>query len=237
MSPIMRFEILSLFPEAFNSFLKTSLIGKAIQSGLISIHAHNIRDFAQGPHAQADDRPYGGGPGMVLMAEPIYQSLTFVKKNCLAKLQKKPLGLILSPRGTRLGPESARRLAGQRALVLLAGHYEGVDERVRPYFDGELSIGDFVTMGGEVPAMAVIEAVARFVPGVIKEAESLVEESFSIHEGKNQLLEWPQYTRPLLWRGRKTPRILLSGHHAQIKAWRRAKALSLTHQRRKDLLK
>lgn len=208
----MRFEILTLFPETFEGFLRSSLIGKAVAKGALEIHLHNIRDFAPN-RRQADDRPYGGGPGMVLMAEPIYQALRHIKKNCLKKSGvKKTAAYILSPRGNILNARTVRALAKNQTLILLAGHYEGVDERVKHYFDGELSIGPYVTMGGEVPAMAAIEAVSRFIPDVIGNPNSLEQESGH------------QYTRPSVWKGKKVPPVLLSGDHARIKEWRLGQA-------------
>ncbi|MBI4064673.1 MAG: tRNA (guanosine(37)-N1)-methyltransferase TrmD [Elusimicrobia bacterium] len=232
----MKIEILTLFPEIFEGFLKASLIGKAAQKNLIRIHLHNIRDFGQGRRRQADDRVYGGGAGMVLMAEPIYQALQYIRKNC-GLGRAGGASYVLSPRGNRLTPALAQNLAKKKSLILLAGHYEGVDERIVKHFDGELSIGDYVTMGGEIPAMLVIEAAARFIKGVVKEESCVLEDSFSINPGAGSLLEWPQYTRPRLWRGENVPAVLLSGNHAQIQNWRQRQAAQKTKKIRPDLIK
>ncbi|MFC1521090.1 tRNA (guanosine(37)-N1)-methyltransferase TrmD [Elusimicrobiota bacterium] len=250
----MRFEIITLFPETFTGFLQTSLIGKAIASGKITTHLHNIRDFTTGKHKQADDRPYGGGPGMVLMADPIYKTIEHIKKRC--KIPKTKPGIIaLAPRGNRLTPKLAKTLSKQKQLVLLCGHYEGFDERIFKYVDQEISIGDYVTQGGETPAMVLIEAISRFIPGVIKERASVKEDSFSIgvkallcafqqEKSAKQsfdpaalLLDWPHYTRPRAWRKISVPKILLSGHTKKIEQWRLDQALKATQKRRPDLLK
>ena len=231
----IRFELITLFPETFEGFLGASLIAKAIKKGLLAVHSHNPRDFA--PGGQVDDRPYGGGPGMVLMPEPIRQTLRYITQNCVNPKHPKPAAYILSPRGERLTPRLAQRLAREERLILLAGHYEGIDERVRPYFDGEISIGDYVTMGGETPAMVILETVSRYVPGVIHDPGSTREESLSIRRESSRLLEWPQFTRPASWRSQRVPRALLSGNHAKIKAWRVSQALEKTRQARRDLIK
>lgn len=231
----MRFELITLFPGAFQGFLRVSLISKARERKLLSVHLHDPRRFGQGAHAQVDERPYGGGPGMVLMAEPIYQTLRLIKRQCPIKGPN--IRLILSARGERLTAQRAKHLATKCQITLLCGHYEGVDERIRGYFDQEVSIGDFITMGGEVPAMAIIEAVSRFIPGVLGEPQSAQEESFLLKEKGRPLLEWPAFTRPEHWRGQSVPKILLQGHHGKIALWRRDQALALTQERRQDLLK
>lgn len=233
----MRFEILTLFPEIFEGFLKASLIGKACSRHLITIHRHCIRDWAKTKHRQADDRPYGGGAGMVLMAEPVHQALKAIKRRCRPQYARKKIKyIVLSPRGQRLTMPLAAQLAQYKQLVLLCGHYGGIDDRILNFFDDEISIGDYVIMGGEVAAMVVIEAVARYLPGVVKQEQSVLEDSFSMTHGKGCLLEWPQYTRPKIWRGKKVPSILLSGNHQKIKQWRVAEAFKITKTRRPDLL-
>lgn len=227
----MRFEILTLFPETFNGFLNTSLIGLARSKGLIRIHLHNIRDWGEGNHRIVDDRPYGGTPGMVLKAEPIYQALSFVKTNCLGSGQT--LSFALSPRGQPLTNSLVKKLSQAPQIILLCGHYEGIDERVLAYFDGELSIGDYLTMGGEVASMVAIEAISRYVPGVLGTADSVQNESFNIEGG---LLEGPSYTRPSRWRGKKVPPVLLTGNPHKIKAWHKLQAKKITKKNRPDLL-
>lgn len=227
----MRFEILTLFPETFNGFLNTSLIGVARSKGLIRIHLHNIRDWGEGRHRIVDDRPYGGAPGMVLKAEPIYQTLNFVKTNCLGK--QKTLSFALSPRGQPLTNSLVKQLSQASQIILLCGHYEGIDERVLSFLDGELSIGDYVTMGGEVASMVVMEAVSRYIPGVLGKANSVQTESFNIEGG---LLEGPSYTRPSRWRGKKVPPVLLGGNPKKIKAWHNLQSKKITKKNRSELL-
>lgn len=226
----MRIDLLTLFPGTFDGFLKASLIGKALNNKTIEIYRHNIRDFASGKHRQADDRPYGGGPGMVLMAEPIYKALEHVKKKFPVKKANRTT-LLLSPRGRPLTARLSAQLAGYKHLILLCGHYEGIDERIAAHFDHEVSIGNYVLMSGETAAMVVIEAVARHIKGVVKEKQSIKEDSFSISHQGRQLLEWPQYTRPRLWRRRSVPAILLSGDHKKIKSWRLTQAFAGTMKR------
>ncbi len=223
----MRFDILSIFPEMFESFFGCSLLKKARDRGLIRIEAHNIRDGATDKHRMTDDYPYGGGAGMVMKVEPIARVLEAIDAR-----PGECLRVLLTPHGETFSQASAGELAGAGRIVLLCGHYEGVDERVRENLvDRELSIGDYILTGGEAAAMVIVDAVARLVPGVLGNDESARHESFA--EG---LLESPQYTRPEEFRGWKVPEVLLSGHHREIEAWRRREALRRTLRRRPDLL-
>src|SRR5438876_357899 len=209
----MRFDVLTLFPELFQGYFSQSLLKLALERGLVSIHLWNIRDWARGKHRSVDDRPFGGGPGMVLMPEPVFAAVEAVRP-----LAPDPGHLVLlTPAGERLTQSLVRELAGARRLLLLCGRYEGFDERNRLGLQPrEVSIGDFVCNGGEVPAMVVIDAVIRFVPGVLGDAGSVAEES---HATPGQL-EYPQYTRPRVFRGMEVPEILLSGNHQAIARWR-----------------
>lgn len=209
----MRFDVLTLFPEIFSGYLTQSLLNLAIQNRLVSIHLWNIRDWAKGKHHSVDDRPFGGGPGMVLMPEPVYDCVEAVQ----ARDETPGRLVLLTPTGRRLTTPFVQELAAMKRLVLLCGRYEGFDERIRVGLKPlEISIGDFVCNGGEVPAMVVIDTVVRYVPGVLGDPESLTEESHN-EAGR---LEYPQYTRPRVFRGMEVPEILLSGNHGAIAAWR-----------------
>jgi tRNA (guanine37-N1)-methyltransferase len=223
----MRFDILTLFPNMFSSPLQESILGKAIERGLIQIQTVNIRDFALDKHKVVDDTPYGGGQGMVMKVEPIARAIESVKsQNPSART------IYLTPQGKPFDQDSARKLSSQPHLVLLCGRYEGVDERVKDLFiDEEISIGDYVLTGGELAAMVLIDAVSRFIPGVLGSDRSAEEDSFF-----NSLLEYPQYTRPFNFRGSGIPEVLLSGNHLAISLWRRKEALRRTSSRRPDLL-
>jgi tRNA (guanine37-N1)-methyltransferase len=224
----MRFDVLTLFPEMFGGPLQASLLGRAIDAGLIQVHIHNIRDYAEDRHQVVDDYTYGGGPGMLMKAEPLFKAVEGVTA------LDSPEGrvILLTPQGRLLNHEVAAELAREPRLILVCGHYEGVDERVREHLvDDEISIGDYVLSGGELPALVVIEAVARRLPGVLGSETSLAEESHS-----QGLLEYPQYTRPAEFRGWMVPEVLLSGHHAQIAEWRRRQSVLRTARRRPDLL-
>ncbi len=223
----MRFDILTLFPNMFSSPLRESILGKAIERGLIQIRTINIRDFTLDKHRVVDDTPYGGGQGMVMKVEPIARAIESIKS------QNSPVRTVyLTPQGTPLNQDLARELSTQLHLILLCGRYEGVDERVRDLFiDEEISIGDYVLTGGELAAMVLIDAVSRFIPGVLGSDRSAEEDSFF-----NSLLEYPQYTRPFDFRGRYVPEVLLSGNHSAISLWRRKEALRRTWVRRPDLL-
>ena len=221
----MRIDILSLFPEMFEGVLSTSMLGRARQSGLIDIRLHNIRDYTDNKHKKADDYPFGGGAGLVMMAQPIFDCMDAVLGGEPARR------ILLTPRGRTLNQKIAKELSGEERLVLLCGHYEGVDERVMSIIDDEISIGDYVLTGGELPAMVLIDCLSRFIPGVLGSEESAADESFA--EG---LLEYPQYTRPASFRGMDVPEILLNGHHAKIQAWRLEQARLKTALNRPDLL-
>ncbi len=223
----MEFHVITLFPEMFAAANWPGMVGRALKAGLIQIEAHALREHGIGSYRQVDDTPYGGGSGMVLRPEPLFAAIDAVMAAHPGLLR-----LLLTPQGEPLDQAMVRELSGRRpGLLLIAGRYEGVDERVRSQADRELSIGDYVLSGGELPAMVVIEAVARLVPGVLGNPESLAEESFA--EG---LLEYPHYTRPEEFRGMRVPEVLLSGDHRKIREWRKREALKRTTRRRPDLL-
>ncbi len=224
----LRFDILTLFPEMFDSPFNSSLLKKAREKNLIDVRIINIRDYALDKHKMADDYPYGGGSGMVMKVEPIAGAL-----DTLGSLED-ALVCLMTPQGEVFNQQMARDMAGRSRIVIVCGHYEGVDERVRQNLvQKEISIGDFVLTGGELPAMIVVDAVSRLLSGVLGNESSAPGDSFSLERG---LLEYPQYTRPAEFRGWKVPDILLSGHHAQIEAWRRQEALKRTWLRRPDML-
>jgi tRNA (guanine37-N1)-methyltransferase len=228
----MRFDILTLFPEMFPGYLGQSLLKLAIERELVDVRLHNLRDWAKGKHKQIDDRPYGGGPGMVLMAEPVVESVESVQ----AADERGPGRLVmLTPQGRRLTQPIVEELAQERRLLLLCGRYEGFDDRVRQILEpDEISIGDFILGGGEVAAMVVVDAVIRLIPGVLGDEQSNQQDSFST---ANRLLEGPQFTRPREFRGLAVPEVLLGGNHEQIARWREAESVKRTSERRADLLK
>lgn len=225
----MRFDILTLFPEMCQAVLDNSIIGRAQKKGLLEINYIQIRDFAYNKHRQVDDYPYGGGAGMVMQAEPIYLAYESIVRDA----QEKPFTIYMSPQGKTFRQSMAKRLSKKEHIVLLCGHYEGVDQRVLDEIvDMEISIGDFVLTGGEIAAMAVVDATARLLPGVLKTAEAFSEESH--YHG---LLEYPQYTRPEEWHGRRVPEILLSGHHKNICDWKRKMSIKNTFEKRRGMLR
>lgn len=227
----MRFDVLTLFPEMFPGYLGQSLLKLAIDRGLVDVQRHNIRDWAEGKHNQVDDRPFGGGPGMVLMVEPVVKCVEAVQ----AQGERPGHVVLLSPQGRRLTQPVVEELAAHERLVLLCGRYEGFDERIHELLKpDEISVGDFVLNGGEVAAMVVIDTVIRLVPGVLGDERSSEEDSFS---GEGGLLEFAQYTRPREFRGLGVPEVLLSGNHQEIARWRAAQRLARTQARRADLLK
>lgn len=220
----MRIDILTLFPEMLRGALDASLLKKARDKGLLTVNLVDLRDFTSDKHKTADDSPYGGGPGMVMKVEPIAKALSSVNS-------QQSTVILLCPTGQTLTQAKVKELAKVEHLVLLCGHYEGVDERVRDMVDEEISIGDYVLTGGELPALVLTDAVARYLPGVVKEEESVKRDSF--HDG---LLDYPSYTKPEEFEGKKVPEVLFSGHHAEISKWRRKESLRLTLHRRPDLL-
>ena len=225
----MNFHVLTLFPEMIEQGMHTSIIGRAIAGGYLSIDAINIRDYAFNKHQKVDDYPYGGGAGMLMQAEPVYLAYESVQK----KLGYRPRVVYLTPQGEVFHQTMAKELAKEKDLVFLCGHYEGIDERVLDEIVTDyVSIGDYVLTGGELPAMVMMDSISRMVPGVVSNQESGETESFA-----GNLLEYPQYSRPEEWHGQKVPPVLLSGHHANIEAWRREQSVLRTAKRRPDLLK
>ena len=226
--PLLRFDVLTLFPEVFAPFLQASMAGIASQKGLVGYHLHNIRDYSLDKHHKVDDRPYGGGPGMVMRCEPVFACWEAVRD------MAEPPGrlLLLSPVGRTFDQAMALDLSRSRRIILLCGHYEGLDERIHEGLPAEeVSIGDYVLGGGEPAAMVIIDATVRLVPGVLGDEMSAVDESFA-----DGLLEYPQYTRPAEFRGARVPQVLLSGNHKEIEDWRREQARKRTKTRRADLL-
>jgi tRNA (guanine37-N1)-methyltransferase len=224
----IHFDILTLFPGLFAGAFEESIIKRAREAGLVTIALHNIRDYAEGRHRITDDTPYGGGGGMIMKPEPIFAAVESV----LGGEQRGVPVILLTPQGRLFSHQVARELARERRLLLLCGRYEGVDERVRQIVTDEISIGDYVLSGGEVPAMVVVDAVTRLIPGVLGDPGAPFEDSHA--EG---LLEYPHYTRPPVFRGESVPEVLLSGNHAEIVRWRRRQALRRTWERRPDLLR
>jgi tRNA (guanine37-N1)-methyltransferase len=222
----MKIDVLTLFPAMFAGPLDESIVKRAREAGLLDLKIHNLRDWTHGRHKTVDDRPFGGGPGMLLKVEPLFEAIESLQR-------EKTKVILLSPSGRKFTQEIARELAQQEDLLLVCGSYEGFDERVREALaDDELSIGDYVLTNGALPAMVLIDAVVRLLPGVLGDDESSHDESFS-----HGLLEYPQYTRPAEFRGMKVPEVLLSGNHAEIEKWRREQAKMRTEKQRPDLLK
>lgn len=230
----MNFHILTLFPDMVMNGLNTSITGRAIQNGLLSIEAINIRDYAFNKHQSVDDYPYGGGAGMLMQAEPVYLAYEAVAKQIQQRQgqQKKPRVVYLSPQGKTFSQPMAEELAMEEDLILLCGHYEGIDERVlEEIVTDYVSVGDYVLTGGELPAMIMVDAISRLVPGVLHNDVSAEFESFQDH-----LLEYPQYSRPEIWHEKQVPPVLMSGHHANIEKWRREQSVIRTAKNRPDLL-
>lgn len=223
----MKVHILTLFPEMFGCVLGASILKRAQEQGRMQFTLVDVRDFSHDQHKTVDDYPYGGGPGMVMKVEPVHEALRWVE----ADLGKKPYIVLMTPQGRRFDAETARSLATMPDMCLVAGHYEGFDERIREMACLEVSIGDFVLTGGEIPAMAVLDAVSRFVPGVLGDDDSAGADSFS-----DGLLEGPQYTRPPEFMGRRVPEVLLAGDHAKVRSYRRREAIRRTLLRRPELL-
>lgn len=221
----MKIDVLTLFPEMFQGFLDTSIIGRAVSCNLARINCINIRDFSKDKHKRVDDYPFGGGPGMVMGPQPIYDAIESIRCDN-SKI------IYLSPKGRTYNQEIANRLSSEKHLVLLCGHYEGVDNRIiENYIDEEISIGDYVLTGGEIAAMALMDSVVRLLPGVLSNQESYKDESHY-----NGLLEYPHYTRPRVFNEIKVPDILLSGNHKKIEEWRKYQSLMITYERRPDLI-
>ena len=224
----MNFHILTLFPEMVMDGLNTSIIGRAVSAGRLSIEAVNIRDYAFNKHQSVDDYPYGGGAGMLMQAEPVYLSYESIAE----RIGRKPRVIFLTPQGKTFNQDMAKEFALEEDLVFLCGHYEGIDERVlEEIVTDYVSIGDYVLTGGELPAMVMMDSISRMVPGVLNNQESGETESFS-----GNLLEYPQYSRPEEWHGKKVPEVLLSGHHANVDKWRREQSIIRTAKWRPDLL-
>lgn len=219
----MKFDVLTLFPEMFET-MKQSIFGKAMEKGIVTMNTVNIRDFSKDKHKKVDDTPYGGGAGMVMMPDVVYSAYQSIEA-------KDAKVIYMSPQGKTLSQKEIEELAKQDHLIILCGHYEGIDQRVLDKIvDEEISIGDYVLTGGEIPAMVLMDSVSRYVEGVLKQ-DSIKEESFT-----NGLLEYPQYTRPETFEGQKVPEILLTGHHENIEKWRKEQSLKITKQKRPDLL-
>jgi tRNA (guanine37-N1)-methyltransferase len=225
---MLRIDVITLFPEAIQPYLSASILGRAQATGIVEFHVHQLRGFSQDPHHKVDDRPFGGGPGMVLMCQPVIDAV-----NAVEALDPRPaLRILLSPQGRPFSQAEAGRLAQHQRLLLIAGHYEGFDERIIELLQPEeLSLGDFVMSGGEPGVLAIIDTVVRLLPGALGNEAAAADESF-----QNQRLEYPQYTRPRVFNERAVPAVLLSGNHAEIEAWRRAQADERTRRRRPDLL-
>ena len=224
----MNYHVLTLFPEMIENGMNTSITGRAITKGLLSLEAINIRDFAFNKHQKVDDYPYGGGAGMLMQAEPVYLSYESIAE----RIGRKPRVIFLTPQGKTFNQDMAKEFALEEDLVFLCGHYEGIDERVlEEIVTDYVSIGDYVLTGGELPAMVMMDSISRMVPGVLNNQESGETESFS-----GNLLEYPQYSRPEEWHGKKVPEVLLSGHHKNIETWRRQQSIKRTLERRPSSL-
>ena len=228
---MLTIDIISIFPKMFNNIINYGVIKEAFNKNLCQLNIYNLREFTDDKHKKIDDRPFGGGPGMVMKIQPIDSAVNFIKKknNIINKELQKTI--FLSPKGSRLSQSKLKYLSNLENIIIICGRYEGVDERVKELVvDMELSIGDYVLTGGEIPSMVVIDGVIRLLSGVVGKKESLKYESF-----EDNLLDYPQYTRPLIYKGYKVPEILLSGNHKEIKKWRKEEAISLTKKRRPDL--
>lgn len=219
----MKIDILTLFPAMFEGFINESIIKRAIEKGLVNINIHNIRDYSKDPHKKVDDYGYGGGKGMVLMPQPIFDAIEALRTND-SKV------ILMTPQGIKYNQTEAYKLIQEKHLIIICGHYEGFDERIRNIVDMEISIGDFVLTGGEIPAMAISDSIIRLLDGVIMK-ESHENDSFN-----DNLLDYPVYTHPVDYKGMKVPEVLLSGHHANIAKWRKEEQLKRTRERRPDLL-
>ena len=224
----MRIDIITIFPGMFSAVLDESILKRAQEKGKVKVWVHDLRDYTLDKHRKVDDRPFGGGSGMVMQAEPIFRAVQEIKK----KIKGKSKIILLCPQGKRFNQDYAKKLSKCSNLIFICGHYEGVDERVRKYLaDVEISIGDYVLTGGELPAMVLVDSIVRLIPGVLGDKNSLNFESF-----EGNLLEYPQYSRPAKFKGYTVPEVLISGAHDKISAWRKSEALKRTQERRPDLL-
>ena len=229
---MLKIDVVTIFPNMFNNIIEFGVLKEAFKKNICQLNIYNLRDFSNYKHGRVDDRPYGGGPGMVLMPEPIDNAITFIKKKNKIKKKEKQKTILLAPRGEKLNQNKLKYLVNLENIILICGRYEGVDERViDSLIDFEISIGDYVLTGGEIPAMVMIDGVIRLLPGVVGKEESLKSESF-----EDNLLDYPQYTRPSVFKGMDVPKILLSGNHKDIQKWRKEKSLEITRIKRPDLI-
>ena len=222
----MRIDVLTLFPNMFDAVLGESIIKRAIEFNGVKVKIHNIRDYTKNKHRKVDDRPFGGGAGMVFNCQPVMDALLKVKRT-----KPKTKTILMSPKGKKLNHRLASQISKEKSITLICGHYEGFDERIKEHVDMEISIGDYILTGGEIPAMALIDSIIRLLPGVLGDKNSNIDESFS-----NGLLEYPHYTRPAVYNGKKVPDVLLSGNHKQINRWRKHQAIMKTLINRPDLI-
>jgi tRNA (guanine37-N1)-methyltransferase len=228
---MLKIDVITIFPKIFDNVIEFGIIKEAFKKNICRLNIYNLRDFSTYRLGKVDDRPYGGGPGMVLMPEPIDNAITFIKKKNKIKNKERQKVVLLSPRGEKLNQNKLKYMSGLENIILICGRYEGVDERVvKSVVDFEISIGDYVLSGGEVPAMVIIDGVLRLLPGVVGKEESLKSESF-----EKNLLDYPQYTRPPVFKRMAVPEILLSGNHKNIKKWRKERSIEITRTRRPDL--
>lgn len=229
---MLKIDVVTIFPDMFDNIIEFGVLKEAFKKNICQLNIYNLRDFSNYKHGRVDDRPYGGGPGMVLMPEPIDNAITFIKKKNKIKKKEKQKTILLSPRGEKLNQNKLKYLSNLENIILICGRYEGVDQRViDSLIDFEISIGDYVLTGGEIPAMVIIDGAIRLFPGVVGKEESLKSESF-----EDNLLDYPQYTRPPVFKGMDVPKILLSGNHKDIQKWRKEKSLEITRIKRPDLI-
>lgn len=229
---MLKIDVVTIFPNMFDNIIEFGVLKEAFKKNICQLNIYNLRDFSNYKHSRVDDRPYGGGPGMVLMPEPIDNAITFIKKKNKIKKKEKQKVVLLAPGGEKLNQNKLKYLSNLENIILICGRYEGVDERViNSLIDFEISIGDYVLTGGEIPAMVIIDGAIRLLPGVVGKEESLKSESF-----EDNLLDYPQYTRPPVFKGMDVPKILLSGNHKDIQKWRKEKSLEITRIKRPDLI-
>ena len=229
---MLKIDVVTIFPDMFDNIIEFGVLKEAFKKNICQLNIYNLRDLSNYKHCRVDDRPYGGGPGMVLMPEPIDNAITFIKKKNKIKKKEKQKTILLSPRGEKLNQNKLKYLSNLENIILICGRYEGVDQRViDSLIDFEISIGDYVLTGGEIPAMVIIDGAIRLLPGVVGKEESLKSESF-----EDNLLDYPQYTRPPVFKGMDVPKILLSGNHKDIQKWRKEKSLEITRIKRPDLI-